>query len=39
MLTYYDPITQRHQVKRRYKWAVGAFLLGTACGVAVALLL
>ena len=39
MLTYFDPITQRNLLKRRYKWAVGAFLAGAALGVAIALLL
>jgi hypothetical protein len=39
MLTYYDPITKRQRLKRRYLWALGAFLAGTALGFVVARLL
>ena len=36
MLTYYDDVSGRKRVKRRFVWAIWAFAAGIAAGALVA---
>jgi hypothetical protein len=39
VLTYYDPVLGTRRVKRRYVWAMAAFLSGLVIGVIAARML